>query len=306
MIELSIVTSTYNSENTISDFLLRVRDAVGALDSLLSRHVSYEIVIVDDCSTDNTLKLLEREAMSSRELKVLALAQNYGQHRAMLQGMRQALGDRIFILDSDLEDNPSWLLEFWEKIARSGIRSVHGEYVREDGPFWRRKGGELFWRLYNRLTSLDLPISQTMARLMTRDFLDAALASRRRSGLLAQILAAAGASEAVLVEKSFKGSSSYSVRQKLSMAGRQLLISSDEIWWKAAVASVAAGLLSAIVSVYFAVAGSSQNIILVGLTMTAVLVVVSAISATGYMLRGIIANTSESQPVIIRHRIQSS
>ena len=305
MTELSIVTSTYNSEDSIREFLKRVQDAVSALELWLSRPVTFEIVVIDDGSTDNTCRILEKEINDIRELKVLVLARNYGQHQAMLRGMREAVGDVVLILDSDLEDDPAWLLCFWKKLRGEKVRSVHGEYVRTDGPYWRRKGGELFWRFYNRLSSLDLPISQTMARLMERDFLDAALASRRVSGLLAQIFVSAGKSQPVIVERSFKGSSSYSIRQKFSMATRQILISSDEIWWRLTVVCFGAGALGCLVAVCAAVLGTNFSVIAVGILMGVLFLPISAVMASGYMLRGMLAIATDSQPVIIQRRITS-
>jgi len=285
--------------------LKRVQDAISALELWLSRPVTFEIVVIDDGSTDNTCRILEKEINDIRELKVLVLARNYGQHQAMLRGMREAVGEVILILDSDLEDDPAWLLCFWKKLRGEKVRSVHGEYVRTDGPYWRRKGGELFWRFYNRLSSLDLPISQTMARLMERDFLNAALASRRVSGLLAQIFVSAGNSQPVIVEKFFKGNSSYSIRQKFSMATRQILISSDEVWWRLTVVCLGAGAVGCLVAVCAALLGMNFSVIAVGLSMGVLFLPISAVTASGYMLRGMLAIATDSQPVIIQRRITS-
>ncbi len=303
MTELSIVTSTYNSEDSIREFFKKSREAVSALELWLSRPVTFEIVVADDGSRDNTCGILEKEFSNIRELKILILARNYGQHQAMLMGMREAVGEVIFILDSDLEEDPAWLLCFWKKLRGENVRSVHGEYVRSAGPYWRRKGGELFWRMYNRLSSLDLPISQTMARLMERDFLDAALASRRGSGLLAQIFLSSGISQPVIVERSFKGNSSYSFRQKFSMATRQLVISSKEIWWRLTVVCFGVGAIGCLVAICAAVLGTNFSVIAVGILMGVLFLPISAVAAIGYMLRGMLEIATDSQPVIVRRRI---
>lgn len=300
--DLSIVTSTYNSESTIGEFLNRARAAVAALEVSLMRPIRYEIVIVDDGSTDNCVEVLKEEVEHSKDLKFLVLAQNYGQHLAMLQGMQDSTGDFVFVLDSDLEEDPDWLLHFWKKLITSGGRSVHGEYLRTDGPYLRRKGGELFWRLFNSIGRFDLPINQTMARLMTRDFLNSALANRRISGLLAPILAAAGPSESVLVKKSFKGSSAYSIRRKFSLAVRQMLVSSSEVWWRITISSFSFGVLGIFIALGALAIGANVRTYISILLLSGFSICTAAMAAVGYMLRGVVENASDIRPVIVGQR----
>lgn len=300
--DLSIVTSTYNSESTIGEFLHRARGAVVTLESWLKRPIRYEIVIVDDGSTDNCVEVLKAEVEHSKDLRFLVLAQNYGQHLAMLQGMQDSTGDFVFVLDSDLEDDPAWLLHFWKKLITSGGRSVHGEYLRKDGPYLRRKGGELFWRLFNKIGKFDLPINQTMARLMTRDFLDSTLANRRLSGLLAPILAAAGPSEPLLVEKSFKGNSAYSIRQKFSLAVRQMLISSSEVWWRIASSSLSVGVLGIFIALVVLAIGANVTIYISILLVSGFFICTATMAAVGFMLRGVVENATDIRPVIVGQR----
>lgn len=305
MTDVSIVTSTFNSDRTIKEFIGRVREAVKSLEAYLGRSLAFEIVVVDDGSTDGTRAILSNEVQGGGNLRVLMLSRNYGQHAAMLQGMHEAVGSMIFILDSDLEDSPEWLLLFWKERETDGDSSVHGEYQRLQGPFWRRVGGKAFWSLYNKLGSLELPTNQTMARLMTRQYLDAALQSRRSSSLLAEVFSAAGNSRPTQVEKAFKGYSSYSIWQRVSTAMRQLVISSTDFWWRISSTFLLLGIAISLVTTITALIQMSQFIIVYGLAVSGMSFLVTIIALAAVMLRSVIEKATEVRPVIVKQKLLS-
>ena len=109
----------------------------------------------------------------------------------------------------------------------------------------------------------------------------------------------------MIVERSFKGSSSYSIRQKFTMAIRQILISSDEIWWRLTVVCFGAGALGCLVAVCAAILGTNFSVIAVGILMGVLFLPISAVTASAFMLRGILTIATESQPVVVQRRIGS-
>ena len=108
---LSIVTTTYNSEQTIDEFFNKVKLTLSELKILQS-----EIIVVDDGSNDKTIQKLKTIKNNNENLTVLSLSKNYGHHKALMTGLKEANGDFIFLIDSDLEENPSSLKNFFEVI----------------------------------------------------------------------------------------------------------------------------------------------------------------------------------------------
>ena len=128
---LSIVIPVYNSENTLPDLVrqidARVKDLVP----------SYEIVAVDDGSGDGSWAKLETLKGEFPRLRPVRLARNFGQHNALLCGVREATGDAIVTMDDDLQHPPE---EIEKLLARlhEGFDVVYGAPVDEQQASWRR------------------------------------------------------------------------------------------------------------------------------------------------------------------------
>ena len=101
--KLSIVTTMYNSQATIEEFIRRSEAAALAITD------SFEIVIVDDGSPDNALAIAVKLAEADPRLKVIELSRNFGHHKALMTGLRHAVGEYCFLIDSDLEEPPETL-----------------------------------------------------------------------------------------------------------------------------------------------------------------------------------------------------
>ena len=105
--KLSIVTTLYQSGVHISEFHKRIS-------SVAQRLVGddYEIILVNDGSPDNSLDLAIKLTEQDSHISVVDLSRNFGHHKAMMTGLAHAEGKRVFLIDSDLEEEPEWLLTF--------------------------------------------------------------------------------------------------------------------------------------------------------------------------------------------------
>ena len=172
--KLSIVATLYRSAPYIEEFHRRT--------SLAARQVTedYEIVLINDGSPDDSLVRAVALTEMDEHVVVVDLSRNFGHHRAMMAGLAQARGDKVFLLDSDLEEEPEWLLSFMEQMATDGCDVVYGtQEVRKGGAF-ERWSGVWYYILYRALTGLKVPYNITTARLMSRRYVDALVSFEER------------------------------------------------------------------------------------------------------------------------------
>lgn len=172
---LSIVATLYESADHIEEFYRRASDTAKkiAVDD-------YEIVFVNDGSPDNSLDVAVKLSEKDSHIVVIDLSRNFGHHRAMLTGLAHAKGDEIFLIDSDLEEEPEWLLEFSQQMEKELCDVVFGVQASRKGGVFERFSGWFFYKIFNLLTGLALPKNPVTARLMTRRYLNALLLHEER------------------------------------------------------------------------------------------------------------------------------
>lgn len=297
--KLTILTCTHNSEATIKQFIAEAHAAALSLANQVPYDLEYNILVIDDHSEDGTVDNLRTLGSHDRNLQVIRLSRRVGQHAATLEGLAQSDGDFIFLLDSDLEENPIWLMEFWGVMTEMGVDSVHGQFESRHGTIVRRLGSKLFWAGLTFLGAIELPRNATMARLLTRRFVDAALVNRRASGLLAVIFSLAGPSVAVRVDKSFKGWSSYSVWQKSSIAIQHIIIESRQLWWRLTFFMMMTSVVLVIATATSVLVGLSLLVVVSMASGAMAALLLSAIFAVGLMIRSLIENQLDRRPAML-------
>jgi putative glycosyltransferase len=168
--KLSIVATLYQSAPYIIEFHQRASAAAKS-------HVGedYEIVLVNDGSPDNSLDLAVDVTKSDSHVVVVDLSRNFGHHKAMMTGLAHTRGQRVFLIDSDLEEEPEWLISFAAQMTNDKCEVVYGVQERRKGSFFERVSGQLFYYIFRILTRLDMPDNIVVARLMTRRYVNALL-----------------------------------------------------------------------------------------------------------------------------------
>lgn len=143
-IDISIVLPVYNEENSLPELhvrLVKVLEQTGK---------SWEILYVDDGSTDDSQDLLKEFHQKNKKAKILRLRHNYGQQSAVMAGFKHARGNIIITLDADLQNIPEDIPKFLKAISE-GSDIVCGKRTKREDPFFRRKIPSF---LANRLFSL--------------------------------------------------------------------------------------------------------------------------------------------------------
>ena len=100
--DLSILIPVYNSEEIIEDLVKQIIDSVSDIKSVHS----YEIILVDDCSPDNSWEKIKFLSKKFNLIKGISLAENFGQHNALMAGMKYSSGEKIITMDDDLQHSP--------------------------------------------------------------------------------------------------------------------------------------------------------------------------------------------------------
>lgn len=176
---ISVIVPCYNEEQVIVETNRQLVATLAALDDL-----DFEIVYVDDGSSDKTVDVLRAIQSADERTRVVRLARNFGHQLAVSAGLEHAAGDAVVIIDADLQDPPEVIPEMVAR-WRDGYHVVYG--MRTDRPgetafkLWTAK---LFYRFINRLSKVQIPIDVGDFRLLDRRVVDVLLSMPERDRFL--------------------------------------------------------------------------------------------------------------------------
>jgi putative glycosyltransferase len=210
---ITIVTTLYFSESFVDSFYNRIKHSVEKITK------EYEIIFVNDGSPDHSKnKVLQLNQRDSRII-LIDLSRNFGHHQAILTGLQFSAGDYVFLIDSDLEEDPELLELFWSEMLNNDEADViFGRQIKRKGGFFEMITGSIFYRILNSLTKVKYPSNTLTARLMKRNYVDAVLTFREKALDVWSIFALVGFNQiSIPVVKKSKGTSTYTFRKKLSM-----------------------------------------------------------------------------------------
>lgn len=240
--KLSIVTTLYRSAGTIDEFYRRALAAAEPLGYEL------EFVLVNDGSPDDSLG--RALALRNRDPRVMVvdLARNFGHHKALMTGIAYAGGDLVFLLDSDLDEDPELLTVFHHRLLEDDCDVVYGFQPSRRGGIVTKLTGELYFWLLDKLSADRIPRNIMTARLMTRDYVNALLEHRDREFLISQLWASSGFRQVgIPATKHVSSTSTYSFRMRVEYFVKHLTTSSTKllymIFYLGLALTVAAGAL---------------------------------------------------------------
>jgi putative glycosyltransferase len=245
-VQLSIVTTLYRSADHLLEFHTRVSRAAALLTA------DYEIIFVNDGSPDHSLSVARQLLDADPRIRIVDLARNFGHHKAMMTGLLHSRGEFVFLIDSDLEEDPELLTTFREEMQRRGCDVVYGVQDQRRGGVVERVSGWLFFKAFNLLAEHPIPANVLTVRLMTRDYVSALVAHRERQTIIAGLWAVTGFDQVpVVVTKHRRRSGDYHLGRKVAILANAITSFSDRplvmIFWLGVaiicLASLAAGYL---------------------------------------------------------------
>jgi putative glycosyltransferase len=211
--DLSIVTTLYCSASYLEEFYARTCAVAERVAS------NFEIILVNDGSPDNSLQVALSLYKKDKRVRVIDLSRNFGHHKAMMTGLSHAHGELVFLIDSDLEEEPELLEAFQKELEATGADVVYGVQEKRKGKLFERVSGTLYFKILNALTSQPLPENVITGRLMTKQYVAALLRHQEREMVIIGLWVLTGFRQVPLtVKKHFNASSTYTTRRKISHA----------------------------------------------------------------------------------------
>ena len=218
MIRYSIVVPAYNEEKTVALFYEAITPVMQSLGE------AYELIFVNDGSSDDTQKELNILADKDERVKVCTFSRNFGQQAAMLCGLEHASGDAVVTMDADLQDEPKVVLQMIDK-WKEGNQIVHGKRLKRRGEtVFKKATASLFYGFTRKITGMELPSNVGDFKLYDRTVVDVLLSMGEHDRLLRAQTAWIGFKQAFVEfdrPERVAGTTHYSVKKmvKLAQAG---------------------------------------------------------------------------------------
>jgi len=163
---VSVVIPLFNEEDVLPQTYSVLKKQLDGLQE------TYEIVFVDDGSTDHSRSILIALAEQDPCIRVVLLSRNFGHEMATTAGLRHARGKAAIVMDADLQDPPELIPEFL-RLWRAGNQVVYGVRQERHGETWLKKlTSFLFYRLLRRFADVPIPADTGDFRLLDRRILD--------------------------------------------------------------------------------------------------------------------------------------
>lgn len=164
---ISIVVPMYFEEKVVEACYRRLTSVAR------ENNFNYEIIFINDGSTDRTMEILAYIAQKDKRVKVISFSRNFGHQIAITAGMDKAIGDAVVVIDADLQDPPE-LIPQMIKLWEAGYDVVYARRKKRQGETWFKLfTAKIFYRILNQLSSVAIPVDTGDFRLIDRKVVEA-------------------------------------------------------------------------------------------------------------------------------------
>jgi polyisoprenyl-phosphate glycosyltransferase len=163
--DLSFVFAVYNEESNIDPLYNKI---IGVLKK---ECLTYELIFINDGSTDNTLNKLDSLLSTDSNVVIIDLARNFGQQKAITAGLEHSSGKAVIVMDADLQDSPDAIAEFL-KYWRNGYEVVYAIRMQRKEHILKRLAYSVFYRVMRATSSIEMPLDAGDFCIMDRKVVD--------------------------------------------------------------------------------------------------------------------------------------
>ncbi len=164
--DLSVVIAVYNEENNINILYERLSKVVKKL------NLSYEFIFINDKSIDKSLEKIKKLSKDDNAVIYIDFSRNFGHQIALTAGLDYAKGDKIVIIDADLQDPPELIEDMYKKMGQ-GYNVVYAKRkTRKGDSFIKKFTAKMFYRLLSKVSSVDIPLDAGDFRIIDRKIAD--------------------------------------------------------------------------------------------------------------------------------------
>ena len=245
---LSAVVPCYNESEVLGALYKRLSESCRAATGW-----DYEIILVDDGSKDDTRAQIAALAEADPHVVGVFLSRNHGHQLALSAGLETARGERVFILDADLQDPPECLHPMMKRMD-AGAQVVYGQRLRRDGEtLFKKWTAKAFYRVLNGLSDVPIPVDTGDFRLMSRKALDMLASMPERHRFIRGMVSWIGLEqEAYLYQRDarFAGDTKYPLKKMIAFAADAITSFSIRPLKIASVAGVSCAAMSGVVLAY--------------------------------------------------------
>ncbi|MBK7879032.1 MAG: glycosyltransferase family 2 protein [Saprospiraceae bacterium] len=218
---LSLIVPCYNEESVLVETYQRLIKLLNPL------AFSFEIIFVNDGSTDQTPFILDDFAHKNQRVIVLHFSRNFGHQQALSAGLHECRGQYAVIIDADLQDPPEIIPEMLNLAIRESANIVFGQRVTRKKEGWFKKiSASIYYRLLNFLSDVELPLDSGDFRLLDRQVIDTFKDLKEKNKYIRGLMGWVGYKQLPFLyerEARFAGKSHYSFTKMLQLAIKGLL-----------------------------------------------------------------------------------
>lgn len=213
--QYSIIVPLYNEEEVINESYKRIKAVMDETQE------PYEVIFINDGSRDQTEYLAKEICEKDSNIKLINFSRNFGHQPAITAGMRESSGQAIIIIDADLQDPPTVMLQMIGK-WKEGYDVVYGKRIKRSGEsIFKKITAKMYYRLLTRITDVKIPVDVGDFRLIDRSVCNALNDLPERNRYVRGLVSWVGFKQTFVEferEERFSGETKYPLRKMIKLA----------------------------------------------------------------------------------------